>query len=91
MSVVLRYDIRVSPRELSDPQELVLEIRLNLLALEYGYRYRLDIGPGHGGARVEFVRTIREARCVGAPERRAGRLVLLFKIHPDGTLMRYTW
>ena len=91
MSVVLKYDALVSHRERSDSQELLLEIRLNLLALEYGYRYRLDIGPGNGPARVEFVRTIREARCVASPERRAGRSVLFFKIQEQGTLTRHNW
>jgi hypothetical protein len=78
------------PREPSDPQELVLERRLNSLALEYGYRYRLDIRAKNGSARVEFVRTLREARCAANPVRTEGGLARLSKICEDGTLKRYT-
>jgi hypothetical protein len=69
----------------------MLEARLNLLALEYGYRYRLDIRPKKGLARVEFVRTLREARCVSSPVRRLGGFVLFFKIHDNGTLKHHAW
>ena len=92
MSLVVSHAIRVlSPGEPSNPQELMLEARLNLIALEYGYRYRLDIRPKKGLARVEFVRTLREARCVGSPVRRRGGFVLFFKIHDDGSLNHHAW
>jgi hypothetical protein len=71
--------------------EQLLETRLNLLARDYGYRYRLDICAIHGFERVEFVRTLREARFVGIPVRRAGRLVRFFKIEEDGTLKCHNW
>ena len=88
MSLVLSYDNRVCP---GDGQELLLETRLNLLALEYGYRYRLDIRAKNGMARVEFVGTLREARFVGSPVRRAGGAVKFFKIYDDGTLKPHRW
>ena len=94
MSLAVSHDIRVlSPGEPSNPQELMLEARLNLIALEYGYRYRLDIRPKNGPARAEFVRTLREARCVGRPVRRAGGLVLVqfFRIYENGTLKHHAW
>jgi|tagenome__1003787_1003787.scaffolds.fasta_scaffold20106158_1 hypothetical protein len=88
MSLVVSYDDRVCP---GDSQELLLETRLNLLALEYGYRYRLDIRAKNGLARVEFVGTLREARCVGSPVRRAGGTVKFFKISDDGSLKPHRW
>jgi hypothetical protein len=71
--------------------EVVLESRLNLIALEYGYRYRLDVYAFRGLERVEFVRTLREARFIGMPVRRAGGSVKFFKIHDNGTLKRHSW
>ena len=71
--------------------ELVLEARLNLLALEYGYRYRLDVVAPNQLSRTEFVRTLREARCIGIPVWRSGGVVDFFKIAEDGTLKRHKW
>lgn len=68
-----------------------MEARLNLLALEYGYRYRLDIRMKNGPERVEFVRTLREARFVGIPIRKSGGSVHFSKINDDGTLKRHCW
>jgi hypothetical protein len=90
MSLLIRYNDQVSFGDTSDPQQLLVETRLNLLALEYGYRYRLDVRAANGLPRVEFVRTLREARCVGRPLRTAGGLVRLLKILEDGTLKKYT-
>ncbi len=72
-------------------KEILSEIRLNLLALEYGYRYRLDIFPKHGLYRVEFVRTLAEARAVGRPVRRAKGTVKFFKLSHDGNVRHYQW
>ena len=78
MSLILTYDNRVCFWEPIAHQELLLETRLNLLALDYGYQYRLDICATNGLERVEFVRTLREARFIGMPVRRAGGLVKFF-------------
>ena len=90
MSIVVNDDIRVLPDKPSNQQELMVEVRLNLVALEYGYRYRLDIRAKNGMARVEFLRILQEARCVAISVRRAGGLVQVFKICEDGTLKRHT-
>lgn len=91
MSIRLTYAYHESDRRLGDGQELILESRLNLLALEYGYRYRLEIGLKNGNKRIEFVRTLREARFIGMPVRRTGGLVRFYKIENDGTLRRHCW
>ena len=91
MSLILTYENRACFQEPDEPQKPGLEARLNLLALEYGYRYRLDICATNRLERVEFVRTLREARFVGIPVRRAGGLVKFFKIYDDGTLKRHGW
>jgi hypothetical protein len=91
MSLILTYENHVGSWEPVERQQLILETRLNLLALEYGYRYRLDIRASDGAERVEFVRTLREASFVGVPIRRAGGSVKFFKIHDDGTLKRHNW
>ena len=75
----------------ADRPEILVESRLNLLALEYGYKYRLDIRPKKGASRSEFVSTLREARFVGMPVRRAGGHVDFSKISQDGTLKRHQW
>lgn len=91
MSLTITYDNHTHSREPSERQKSILESRLNLIALEYGYRYRLDVYAFRGLERVEFVRTLREARFIGIPVRRAGGLVRFFKIHEDGTLQRHNW
>ena len=91
MSLILAYQKQQSPRRPPKEQDLILEARLNLLALEYGYRYRLDVRMKNGSERVEFVRTLREARFVGIPVRRAGGRVHFSKINGDGTLKRHFW
>jgi hypothetical protein len=91
MSLTITYDYRAHSSELDQHQNSILESRLNLIALEYGYRYRLDVYALRGLERVEFVRTLREARFVGMPLRRAGSLVKFFKICDDGTLKRHGW
>ena len=78
-------------REPMEHQALLLETRLNVLAREYGYRYRLDLPATGGLSRVDFVRTLREARFIGIPIRRSGNRVKFFQIRPDGTLQRHSW
>lgn len=90
MALVLRHDRYKHYWEGSE-QEILAETRLNLLALEYGYKYRLDIRPRNGLSRVEFVRTLTEARVVGRPVRRSKGIVDFFRIREDGTLWRHQW
>ena len=91
MSLTLAYQRQQSSRGPLKDQEFMLEARLNLLALEYGYRYRLDVRTRGGSERVDFVRTLREARFIGIPVRRDGGLVQFSKINGDGTLKRHSW
>ncbi len=70
---------------------LAAERRLNILAMSYGYKYRLDIWPRTGPSRVEFVRTLREARFFGMPIRRSKGVVSFFKLSQDGTRVRRQW
>jgi hypothetical protein len=91
MSLIVAYQRQQSSRGPLKDQDFILEARLNLLALEYGYRYRLDIRTRGGSERVEFVRTLREARFTGIPVRRDGGLVHFWKINPDGSLKRHSW
>lgn len=91
MSLILAYQHQQSARRPLKDQDFILEARLNLLALEYGYRYRLDVRTRGGSERVEFVRTLREARFIGIPVRRSGGLVHFSKINCDGTLKRHFW
>jgi hypothetical protein len=91
MSLILAYQYQQSPRRPPKDQEFILEARLNLLALEYGYRYRLDVRTRSGSERVEFVHTLREARFVGIPVRRGGGSVRFSKINADGTLKCHSW
>lgn len=91
MALILKYSSHKSFWEGVDPQEILRETRLNLLALEYGYKYRLDIRPRNSFSRIEFVRTLREARFVGMRIRKSGGIVGLFKIHSDGSLTRHQW
>jgi hypothetical protein len=91
MALVLRYGTYKSFWERMDRQEILAESRLNLLALEYGYKYRLNIRPKSRLARSEFVSTLREARFVGMPIRRAGGTVEFYKICSDGVLKRHQW
>jgi hypothetical protein len=91
MSLTITYDNHAHSREPGECQKSILESRLNLIALEYGYHYRLDVYALGGRERVEFVRTLREARFIGIPVRRAGGLVRFFKIYEDGTLKRHSW
>ena len=67
------------------------DTRLNVLALEYGYKYRLDIRVRNGPPRIEFVSTLSEARFVGRPIRKSGGGVDFYKICTDGTLKRHQW
>lgn len=91
LALILKYSSHKSFWEGVDPQEILAETRLNLLALEYGYKYRLDIRPRNSFSRIEFVRTLREARFVGMRIRKSGGIVGLFKIHSDGNLTRHQW
>ena len=91
MALVLRYGTYRNSWEQVSRHEILGATRLNLLALDYGYRYRLDIRPRHGLSRVEFVRTLREARSVGIPIRRSKGQVQFFKLLRDGTLTRHQW
>jgi hypothetical protein len=91
MALILKYGAHKNFWEGVDRQEILAETRLNLLALEYGYKYRLDIRPRNSFPRIEFVSTLREARFVGMRIRKSGGLVRLFKIDTDGNLTRYQW
>ena len=91
MSLTLAYQKQQSSRRAPKDEEFILEARLNLLALEYGYSYRLDVRTRSGSERVEFVRTLREARFIGIPVRRNGGTVCFSKINYDGTLKRHFW
>ncbi len=91
MALSLRYGNSIDYREETNRQAIVFESRLNKLALEYGYKYRLDIQGRSGLPRIEFVPTLREARFVGMPVRRSGGHVAFFKINLDGTLKRHQW
>jgi hypothetical protein len=72
-------------------EALGADTRLNLLALEYGYKYRLDIRARNGLSRIEFVTTLSEARFIGRPIRKTGGAVDFYKINNDGTLKRHQW
>jgi hypothetical protein len=91
MALVVRCGAFKTSWEQTSRPEILGATRLNLLALDYGYKYRLDIRPRHGLSRVEFVRTLREARSVGMPIRRARGVVQFFKLRDDGTLARHQW
>jgi hypothetical protein len=91
MALILKYEAHHDSWEKSSRQRIVSEARLNLLALEYGYKYRLDIRAKNGLSRTEFVPTLREARVVGMPIRRSGGIVNFFKICEDGRLKRHQW
>jgi len=91
MALTLRYGNDISYREEPARRAIVFEARLNKLALEYGYKYRLDIRGRNGLPRIEFVPTLREARFVGMPVRRSGGNVRFFKINLDGSLKRHQW
>jgi hypothetical protein len=91
MALILKYGSHKRFWEGVDRQEILAETRLNLLALEYGYKYRLDIRPKAGFSRIEFVRTLREARFVGMRIRRSGGVVNFLKVNIDGTLTHHQW
>lgn len=91
VTLILGYDSSKSFWNGVGRQEILADARLNLLALEYGYKYRLDIEPRNTSSRTEFVRTLREARYIGMPIRRSSGTVQFFKIHGDGTLTRHQW
>ncbi len=91
MALVLRHGTFTQYWEGAVRKEILAETRLNLLALEYGYKYRLDIRPRNGLTRVEFVRTLTEARVVGRPIRRSKGVVQFFKIAGDGRLKKHQW
>jgi hypothetical protein len=91
MGIIITYGTYTSSSETDTQRRIVSDVHLNLLALEYGYKYRLDICAKDIRLRVEFVRTLREARCVGRPLRRSGSIVQLFKITPDGDLRHQKW
>ena len=91
MALVVRYGKYKSYWEEVNRKEILAEERLNLLAVEYGYKYRLDIRPRNGLSRVEFVRTLSEARVIGRPVRRSKGVVEFFKLREDGSLKRHQW
>lgn len=91
MALVLRHGPYKDFWEGAVRREILGETRLNLLALEYGYKYRLDIRPKRGLSRSEFVSTLREARFIGMPVRRSGGRVEFSKIREDGSLKRHQW
>lgn len=91
MGIIITHGTYTSSSESDTQKRIVCDAHLNLLALEYGYKYRLDICAKDIRLRVEFVRTLREARCVGRPLRRSGSTVRLFKIDPDGDLRQQKW
>jgi len=91
MALILRYGTSRSFWEGIAEKEILAETRLNLLALDYGYKYRLDIQPKKGLSRVEFVRTLREARFIGRPIRRNRGVVRFFKLCDNGTLDPHQW
>jgi hypothetical protein len=91
MALILRYGTYRRFWEGFASQEILAETRLNLVALDYGYKYRLDIRPKSGPSRVEFVRTLREARFIGRPIRRAKGTVQFFRIRDNGTLETHQW
>ena len=90
MALIVAYDPSLRISELRADQAFV-STRLNVLGLEYGYKYRLDVRTRDSPVMVEFVRTLREARFVGRPLRRRGYIVHFFKIRPDGDLSRHNW
>ncbi len=91
MALILRYGTYKRFWEGMASQEILAETRLNLLALDYGYKYRLDIRPKNGPSRVEFVRTLREARFIGRPIRKARGVVQFFRLRNNGTLETHQW
>ena len=91
MALILKYGADRGFWEGIDRQEILAERRLNLLAFEYGYKYRLDISPKKGLSRIEFVRTLREARFIGMRIRRSGGVVDFLKVNIDGSLKHHRW
>ncbi|MDQ2843241.1 MAG: hypothetical protein M3Y72_19835 [Acidobacteriota bacterium] len=91
MALVLRYGTSKNFWEGVAHKEILTAAPLNLLALNYGYKYRLDIRPKNGLPRVEFVRTLREARFIGRPIRRAKGVVRFFRLRDNGTLEPHQW
>lgn len=91
MGIIVTYGTYTSSSETDTQRRIVSDVHLNLLALEYGYKYRLDICTKDIPLQVEFVRTLREARCVGRPLLRSGSIVRLFKITPNGDLRYQKW
>ena len=90
MAPTLRYEFRGSA-ERRACKPIGSEARLNLVALEYGYKYRLDIREKNGLSRIEFVSTLLLARFIGRPIRKAGDSVNFYKINIDGSLKRHQW
>lgn len=88
MGILVTDGTFTSASENDIQRRIASDVHLNLLALEYGYKYRLDVCATDILLRVEFVRTLREARYVGRPLRRSGSTVRLFKIMPEGDLRR---
>lgn len=91
MPLLVRYEHFRGLAERRPPQAIGSEARLNLLALEYGYKYRLDIRARNGLSRIEFVATLSEARFIGRPIRKTGGGVKFYKISADGSLKRHQW
>jgi hypothetical protein len=91
MALSVRYDDFREFAERRPHPAIGSETRLNILALEYGYKYRLDIRAKNGLSRIEFVGTLAEARFIGRPIRRTGGGVVFYKISADGTLNRHQW
>ncbi len=91
MALMVQYDHIRGLTERRSYQTISSEARLNLLALEYGYKYRLDIRTKKGLSRIEFVGTLSEARFIGRPIRKTGGGVAFYKLVADGTLKRHQW
>ncbi|MBV9779405.1 MAG: hypothetical protein JOY62_05465 [Acidobacteriaceae bacterium] len=91
MGIIVTDRSFTSASESETRRKIASEARLNLLAIEYGYKYRVDVCAGESLLWVEFVRTLQEARFVGRPLRRSGSRVRLFKIMPGGDLKRQKW
>jgi hypothetical protein len=91
MGFIVTHGTFTSASETDSQKKLASDAHLNLLALEYGYKYRLDICATDILLRMEFVRTLREARYVARPLRRSGSTVRFFKIGAEGDLHKAEW
>lgn len=64
----------------------VVELHLNLLALQHNYRYRVDIRLEASHSHVQFLRTFNEAQAVGMSARKSSKSVRFWRIERDGSL-----